>query len=195
VASTPNAVTINTCAELATLLGNAKTPGSIRVRGAMHSVRESILPDGGPTPTTVTLGSEFLTTRFDTQNFPVASIGGGVRLGGDPDQGVPASVGMLNWLATASPLPGWSVPDLGGITHQSVGGFLSTGSSGGSLSASLHDAIVGVGSVCSLAGSRDDRRFGRSALSEACRSLARPRQITTTAIRQAYGRPALQPPE
>ena len=144
MASTPNAVTINTCAELATLLGNAKTPGSIRVRGAMHSVRESILPDGGPTPTTVTLGSEFLTTRFDTQNFPIASIGGGVRLGGDPDQGVPASVGMLNWLATASPLPGWSVPDLGGITHQSVGGFLSTGSSGGSLSASLHDAIVGI---------------------------------------------------
>jgi len=142
-AAPPNAVTVNTCDDLATLLSGTKTPGSIRVRGAMHSVRDSIIPDSA-TPTTVTLGTEFQTTQFDTQNFPRANIGGGVRLGGDPDEGVPASVGMLNWLATASPEPGWSVPDLGGITHQSVGGFLSTGSSGGSLDASLDDAIVGI---------------------------------------------------
>jgi D-arabinono-1,4-lactone oxidase len=36
---------------------------------------------------------------------------------------------------------GWALPDLGGIAHQTVGGFLSTGSSGGSLMYSLDDAI------------------------------------------------------
>ena len=36
---------------------------------------------------------------------------------------------------------GWALPDLGGITHQTVSGFLSTGSAGGSLH---HDAKDGV---------------------------------------------------
>lgn len=36
---------------------------------------------------------------------------------------------------------GWSLPDLGGIAHQTVGGFLSTGSSGGSLMYSLDSVI------------------------------------------------------
>eukprot|EP00456_Euglypha_rotunda_P052808 TRINITY_DN4257_c0_g1_i2.p1 TRINITY_DN4257_c0_g1~~TRINITY_DN4257_c0_g1_i2.p1 ORF type:complete len:266 (+),score=32.85 TRINITY_DN4257_c0_g1_i2:267-1064(+) len=38
-------------------------------------------------------------------------------------------------------LKGWAVPDLGGITHQTVGGFLSTGSSGGSWQVGLLDCI------------------------------------------------------
>src|SRR5258705_6985197 len=140
-AAPPNAVTVNSCDDLATLLSGRKTPGSIRVRGAMHSVRDSIIPDSA-TPTTVTLGTEFQQIGFQLPYTGVIDVGAGLRLGGDPDEGVPASVGVLNWLATRdNPL---SVPDLGGITHQSVGGFLSTGSSGGSLTASLDDAIVGI---------------------------------------------------
>jgi hypothetical protein len=142
-AAAPNAVTVNTCDDLATLLSGTKTPGSIRVRGAMHSVRDSIVPDSA-TPTTVLLGTEFQAIDFDTASFPLVNVGAGLRLGGDPDEGVPASVGMLNWLATRLQGQGYSVPDLGGITHQSVGGFLSTGSSGGSLTSSLDDAIVGI---------------------------------------------------
>ena len=39
---------------------------------------------------------------------------------------------------------GYALPDLGGITHQSVGGFLSTGSAGGTTKFSLADHIVGL---------------------------------------------------
>ena len=138
----PAYVTVDTVQELGNLITAAKSPGSVRVRGAMHSVEESIVADSAA-PTTVCLGSGFQTIRFDTTDLPLVQVGGGLRLGGDPDEGVPASVGVLNWLATRSP-QAFSVPDLGGITHQSVGGFLSTGSSGGSLTYALEDAIVSI---------------------------------------------------
>jgi len=40
--------------------------------------------------------------------------------------------------------PELSIPDLGGITHQTVGGFLSTSSSGGSTKYSFEDALISV---------------------------------------------------
>jgi FAD/FMN-containing dehydrogenase len=139
--SDPAYVTVDTLQDLSNLITAAKNPGSVRVRGAMHSVEESIVADG-TTPTTLCLGKDFQTIGFDTSNYPLVQVGAGLRLGGDPDEGVPASVGVLNWLATRT--QPFSVPDLGGITHQSVGGFLSTGSSGGSLNYSLDDAIVSI---------------------------------------------------
>ena len=39
---------------------------------------------------------------------------------------------------------GLALPDLGGISHQTVGGFLSTASSGGSVKYSFEDAIISV---------------------------------------------------
>ncbi len=44
--------------------------------------------------------------------------------------------------------PGWALPDLGGITHQTIGGFLATGSAGGATQYSLEDAILSVDIVC-----------------------------------------------
>ncbi|MBK9257852.1 MAG: FAD-binding protein [Saprospiraceae bacterium] len=40
--------------------------------------------------------------------------------------------------------PGWALPDLGGITHQTVGGFMATGSSGGATKYSFEDSILSV---------------------------------------------------
>jgi hypothetical protein len=48
--------------------------------------------------------------------------------------------GYLEQQARASGT-GWALPNLGGITHQTVGGFLSTGSSGGSVQYSIGDAL------------------------------------------------------
>lgn len=51
---------------------------------------------------------------------------------------------------------GLALPDLGGITHQTVAGFISTGSAGGTVKWSVHDAIVelrvidGLGEVHTL---------------------------------------------
>lgn len=44
--------------------------------------------------------------------------------------------------------PSLSIPDLGGITHQTVGGFLSTSSSGGSLQYSFEDALMSIDIIC-----------------------------------------------
>lgn len=43
-----------------------------------------------------------------------------------------------------NPLLGWALPDLGGITHQTIGGFLSTGSSGSNLYASFNGQLVSL---------------------------------------------------
>ena len=42
---------------------------------------------------------------------------------------------------------GYGFPELGGITYQSVGGFISTGSAGGSLQHSFADVIQGIAFV------------------------------------------------
>ena len=54
--------------------------------------------------------------------------------------------------ATNNPSLNRALPDLGGITHQTVGGFLSTASSGGSTQFSFEDAIVSVDVVTCQAG-------------------------------------------
>ena len=53
---------------------------------------------------------------------------------------------ILDNLGTAKGDPSLnrSLPDLGGITHQTIGGFLSTGSSGGSTKYSFEDALISV---------------------------------------------------
>lgn len=137
----PAYITVDTLDDLASKITSAKTPGSVRIRGAMHSIQEAIVADGTPA-TTICLGTDFQTIQFDTTNYPNVQIGGGRRLGDDPDENVPVSMGVLDWLATRT--EAFSVPDLGGITHQSVGGFLSTGSSGGSLNYSFDDVIVSI---------------------------------------------------
>ena len=48
--------------------------------------------------------------------------------------------------------PPLALPDLGGITHQTIGGFLSTGSSGGSTQYSFEDAVISVDVVTCQAG-------------------------------------------
>jgi D-arabinono-1,4-lactone oxidase/FAD binding domain len=55
--------------------------------------------------------------------------------------------------------PGWALPDLGGITHQTLGGFMATGSSGGATAYSFDDAIVSVDVVCADADGAKVRTF------------------------------------
>ncbi|MES2107347.1 MAG: D-arabinono-1,4-lactone oxidase [Bacteroidota bacterium] len=54
-----------------------------------------------------------------------------------------------------------ALPDLGGITHQTVGGFLSTGSSGGSTTYSFEDAVISVDVVTCQAGGAAVTTFTR----------------------------------
>lgn len=141
----PTFTTVNDMAALTKAIGQAAQNGTkVRVRGAMHSVRDSIVTDPG-TGVNLILGTGFETIGFNPNAPTFVTVGAGRRLGGDPDENIPPTVGMLDWLATRT--PALSVPDLGGITHQSVGGFLSTGSSGGSLKYTFESAIQSISFV------------------------------------------------
>jgi D-arabinono-1,4-lactone oxidase len=66
--------------------------------------------------------------------------------------------------ATGNPSLNRSLPDLGGITHQTVGGFLSTSSSGGSTQYSFEDALISVDIVtCKVGESAAVTTFTRPA--------------------------------
>ena len=80
-------------------------------------------------------------------------VGAGCHLGYDPFD--PSGVSTLenSLLYQLDPvsrsgnrpdLTGWSLPDLGGISHQTIGGFIGTGSSGGSTQFSFEQAIVSL---------------------------------------------------
>lgn len=137
----PTFTTVDTMDQLTmTIQTAARNGATVRVRGAMHSVRDAIVTSA-PSGANLILGTDFQTVgAVDSGAF--VRVGGGRRLGGDPDENVKPTDGLLGWLASQK--PPLSVPDLGGITHQSVGGFLSTGSSGGSLKYSLEDAIQAI---------------------------------------------------
>jgi hypothetical protein len=80
------------------------------------------------------------------------TVQGGCHLGLDPSD--PTNISTLaNSLLyqldqhrtdPTRPTVGWAVPDTGGITHQTVGGFLSTGSSGSNLNASFNEQLVSL---------------------------------------------------
>lgn len=67
------------------------------------------------------------------------TVEAGIHLGHDPND--PLSTLENSLLYQLHHTFGLAVEDLGGITHQTVAGFLSTGSSGGSIAYSVHDNV------------------------------------------------------
>jgi len=140
----------------------------VRVRGAGHSVNQAVYTDSFPYSTaeyyapseiadnyelnfqTVDvpenevniLLDQFIDVLFFEENGKnYVKVCAGCHLGRDPYDPTETST-YFNGLLYQMDQRGFAVPDLGGITHQTVGGFLSTGSSGGSLKYSIDDAIV-----------------------------------------------------
>jgi hypothetical protein len=139
----PAYVHVETLADLQDRLATAARTGQqVRVRGAMHSVCDAILTDPGRADAvTLYLDGDLATVQPHPTDPQLVRAGGGIRLGADPDEHVDEQASLLFDLAHRTPALG--MPDLGGISHQSVGGFLSTGSSGGSLRYSFEQAIRG----------------------------------------------------
>lgn len=129
----------------------------IRCRGSAHSVAHAIYTDAGPSSTPVPnrvsqqtppLGRylNLLLDNYDGLTWideaqGIVEVEAGIHLGADPnapdhDESLHKS---LLWQAFQK---GWTLRDLGGITHQTVSGFLATGSSGGSLQFSVEENIV-----------------------------------------------------
>lgn len=74
----------------------------------------------------------------------MVTVQAGCHLGVDPFEPVNGASTLQNSLLYQLDQQGMAVPDLGGITHQTVAGFLSTGSSGGSTQYAFEDALMSV---------------------------------------------------
>jgi FAD/FMN-containing dehydrogenase len=131
-------------ADVARLLATSTLP--VRVRGAAHSVPGAIHSDAwlrGDKRGAVELVLEHLrTVELDPVTFEV-TVGAGVRFGYDPldvHARDPEEDGLLPFLERH----GRALVNLGGITHQTVVGFLATGSAGGSARHDLHADVVAL---------------------------------------------------
>jgi D-arabinono-1,4-lactone oxidase len=111
----------------------------IRVRGSTHCVREGIYADEGGPHINVQL-DRYNQVSFDEKNMRV-TVQAGCHLGVDPHNPLSNKKNSLLWQLHKR---GWALPDLAGITHQTVSGFFSTGSMGGTLKHNLGGAIVGI---------------------------------------------------
>ncbi len=149
----------------------------LRVRGSAHSEPKAIFTAGfdgeGPPPaSTITLMLDRyrgITFHSDASGT-IVEVDAGCHLGKDPYDPTKTST-WSNSLNVALQKRGFALSDLGGISHQTVSGFLSTGSSGGSLRYSVHDDIVrfrfvdGTGTLHDV--SRDDADPSKRELFEA----------------------------
>ena len=103
--------------------------------------------------------TNMIAVEFDDENMQVTALAG-CHLGVDPEDPSGTST-RENSLFRQLEEHGWALPDTGGITHQTVAGFLSTGSARGGLQHSPADLIVkirlidGTGSVDELTRSDD----------------------------------------
>jgi hypothetical protein len=141
--------------EVAALIAMASRKGLLlRVRGSGHSVPGAIT---GP-------DINVMLDRLNEVEFGKpgpdgrwgARVQAGCHLGEDPLDPTSTLNNSFLFQLDGHTDKGGALADLGGITHQTIGGFLSTGSSGGSLQFSLEDQVTqirlldGTGKYCAL---------------------------------------------
>lgn len=129
----------------------------IRVRGAAHSVAWSIYTDPGPGdppiantvsvqeppqgPNINIIFDSFKKLEWIDEEHGIVEAEAGIHLGADPDD--PSGPSSLEEsLLYQTFQKGWGVNDLGGITHQTISGFVTSGSAGGSLTYDLDNIIA-----------------------------------------------------
>lgn len=146
--------------EIVALVRKAHDEGlQVRVRGAAHSIAHAIYTDPGT-------GSPAIPNKVSEQVPPegpninimldryrniawidetqgIVEVEAGIHLGKDPMDPV-ETASLESSLLYQAFQKGWTLRDLGGITHQTVGGFLSTGSSGGSLQFAIDENILAL---------------------------------------------------
>ena len=98
--------------------------------------------------------------EIDEQN-QIVKVQGGCNLGYDPND--PAGISTVeNSLVYQIHQEGFAFPDLGGITHQTVGGFLSTGASGSSLTNPFNEYLESITMVTTMGGTATMISFRRT---------------------------------
>lgn len=118
---------------------------ALRVRGSAHSVAPAIYTDARLENRPGAL--DLMLDRYGAVSFDDArmqvTVQAGCHLGLDPRD----PTGMSSFdrsLVAQLDRRGWALPDLGGVSHQTVAGFLMTGSSGGTVRHPIERALVAV---------------------------------------------------
>jgi D-arabinono-1,4-lactone oxidase len=142
--------------EIAALVRLARREGrQVRVCGAAHSVSRAIFADATQAIRAARgsalrpnerhlnlLLDQYAGVAFDDPSRRV-TVEAGCHLGHDPRDPTGTSTWDSSLLAQLD-ARGWALPDLGGVTHQTVAGFLLTGSCGGTVQHALEDAVVAL---------------------------------------------------
>ena len=154
--------------EVAVLVKYAKQRHlQVRVRGSAHSVAKAIYTDSfaeGNTPCTEInmVLDRMIGVTFDDSKKEVM-VEAGCHLGEDPED--PEAGDFKKSLFYQLDQHGWALPKTGGISHQTVGGFVSTGSAGGSVKFSIGDQIVAIrmvdgnGNILTLSETENPEKF------------------------------------
>lgn len=120
----------------------------IRVRGSGHSVGKAIFTDGFRQRYTKAGNYNLLLDLYNQivsidKKKKQVTVQAGCHLSIDPFN-ITGNSTVQNGLLWQIDQLGWALNDLGGITHQTVGGFLATGSSGGSTTYGIEQNIVAL---------------------------------------------------
>lgn len=133
---------VSSVEEVAEAILKAKSEKKVvRVVGSEHSVRDAIFPKDGITLllTKELRKVEILKIEEECgKKWLYCRIGGGCYLGKNP---LDPTSDIKSSACYQVAVQGFGFPELAGIIHQSVGGFISTGSAGGSLQHSFDDVI------------------------------------------------------
>jgi D-arabinono-1,4-lactone oxidase len=160
--------------ELVELVRTAHREGrGLRVRGSAHSVSHAIYTDplaevanrvNQQTPpageNVNVILDRYRGWRVKDEARKLVEAEAGIHLGADPGDPTGTATLETSLLAQLAGEKGWTLSNTGGITRQTISGFVATGSSGGSLrhtsNANLHGfrVIDGTGEVHEV--SRDD---------------------------------------
>jgi phage shock protein PspC (stress-responsive transcriptional regulator) len=134
------------------ILRASKEGLQVRVRGSGHSIKHAIYTDSfGKEPPRDSIEIMLDQLNFEGSDEKVridkakreVRVKAGCHLGEDPYD-IAGVSSLVNSLLYQLDQQGFAVPDLGGIIHQTVGGFLATGSSGGSLMGSFGEQLIGL---------------------------------------------------
>lgn len=145
-----------------------ETDRQLRVRGSTHTFPHRAIftdRDPGKTKREVNLMLDrYRAIRWVDESKGIVEVDAGCNLSVNPYDPTHTST-IQNGLLYNLQQRGWALSDLGGITHQTVSGFLSTGSSGGSLKYGIDENIIalriidGTGTIRELSRERDPDSF------------------------------------
>lgn len=117
----------------------------VRVRGSSHSIPDAVFTDGyryKSSPMVDIILDHFSWIQFNDEKKQV-TVGGGARFARDPRDLTGKATDEAG-LCYQLDRRGWALPVLAGVTHQTIAGFLATGSEGGSTRFSIYQHILSI---------------------------------------------------